>query len=187
MAWFLVGRIHRQGKDGRFDEIKPDPVRFLNAWVMQGMWAFLCLLPVLVRLESAPEATDTTLFWVGLGVWILGFASEVIADEQKRRFRMRNPEGGQFISSGLWSISRHPNYVGEILLWTGITIMAIPVVSGWQWVILITPLFVYWLLRFISGVPLLEKRSDEKWGGQVDYERYKSTTPVLFPVPWGKD
>jgi len=186
MAWFLVGRIHRQGKDGRFDSIKTDPVRFLNAWVMQGTWAFLCLLPVLVRLEHAPEAADSVLYWIGAGLWIAGFAIEVISDEQKRRFRARFPDGGRFIESGLWSVSRHPNYVGEILLWTGITVMAAPIVSGWQWVILITPLFVYWLLRFVSGVPLLEKRSDEKWAGRDDYEAYKRTTPVLFPVPWGK-
>ncbi len=186
MAWFLVGRIHRQGKDGRFDAIKPDPVRFLNAWVMQGLWAFLCLLPVLVRLEAAPDAAGSALFWTGLGLWILGLALEVVADEQKRRFRRQYPDGSRFIESGLWRMSRHPNYVGEILLWTGITVMAAPVVSGWQWIILITPAFVYWLLRFVSGVPLLEQRADEKWGGQDAYQAYKRRTPVLFPVPWGK-
>ena len=187
MAWFLVGRIHRQGKDGRFDAIKPDPVRFLNAWVMQGLWAFLCLLPVLVRLDAAPKATGSVLFWAGFGLWILGFAIEVVADEQKRRFRRQYLDGSQFIETGLWRLSRHPNYVGEILLWAGITVMAVPVANGWQWIILITPAFVYWLLRFISGVPLLEKRSDEKWGGQDAYEAYKRRTPVLFPVPWGKE
>lgn len=186
MAWFLVGRIHRQGKDGRFDTIKPDPVRFLNAWVMQGLWSFLCLLPVLVRLDAAPRAGVSALFWCGLGLWVLGFAIEVAADEQKRRFRSRHPDGSRFIDSGLWSVSRHPNYVGEIMLWTGMTVMAVPLVSEGQWIILITPLFVYWLLRYISGVPLLEKRADEKWGGQDDYEAYKQKTPILFPVPWGK-
>jgi steroid 5-alpha reductase family enzyme len=185
MAWFLVGRVHRQGKDGRFDAIKPDPFRFLNAWVMQGLWAFLCLLPVLVRLDTAPDAAGSALLWTGLGLWMAGFAIEVIADEQKRRFRRQYPDGSRFIDTGLWRMSRHPNYVGEILLWAGITVMAAPVVSGWQWIILITPTFVYWLLRFVSGVPLLEKRSDEKWGGQEAYEAYKRRTPVLFPVPWG--
>jgi steroid 5-alpha reductase family enzyme len=186
MAWFLVGRIHRQGKDGRFDTIKPDPVRFLNAWVMQGLWSFLCLLPVLVRLDAAPGAGVSVLFWSGLGLWVLGFAIEVAADEQKRRFRSRHPDGSRFIETGLWRMSRHPNYVGEIMLWTGMTVMAVPLVSEGQWIIMITPVFVYWLLRYISGVPLLEKRADEKWGGQDDYEAYKQKTPILFPVPWGK-
>ncbi len=186
MAWFLVGRIHKQGKDGRFDEFKVDPVRFLNAWTMQAMWAFLCLLPVLVRLDHSPEAGFSAVFWAGLTVWLIGFGVEVVADEQKKRFRAIHPDGSQFITSGLWSISRHPNYVGEITLWFGVMLMAAPVVSGWQWIILISPLFVYVLLRFISGVPLLERRSDEKWGGQPDYEAYKQGTPILFPGPWGR-
>lgn len=183
MAWFLVGRIHRQGKDGRFDSIKTDPVRFLNAWMMQAMWAFLCLLPVSVRLNTDSQAGSSTLFWVGLVIWIFGFTVEVIADEQKRRFRACHPEGKEFISSGLWAISRHPNYVGEITLWAGVTVMAIPVVSGWLWIVLITPIFVFTLLRFVSGVTLLEARSDAKWGSQADYEAYKRRTPILFPLP----
>ena len=184
MAWFLVGRIRRQGKDGRFDTIKTDPIRFLNAWMMQATWAFLCLLPVLVRLEEGPSAAPSALFWMGLSLWAFGFLIEVVSDEQKRGFRIKHPDGNQFIRNGLWSISRHPNYFGEILLWTGVTVMAVPVVSGWQWIVLITPIFVYLLLRFISGVPLLEARSDAKWGGREDYERYKDSTPVLFPLPW---
>jgi len=184
MAWFLVGRIRQQGKDGRFDTIKTDPVRFLNAWMMQALWAFLCLLPLLVWQDVTPEEGFSTIYWVGLGVWVFGFLVEVISDEQKRSFRRRNPDGTRFIQSGLWSISRHPNYVGEILLWTGFTVMALPVVSGWLWVVLITPVFVYSLLRFVSGVSLLEARSDAKWGGNEDYEAYKHRTPVLFPLPW---
>jgi steroid 5-alpha reductase family enzyme len=184
MAWFLVGRIRRQGKDGRFDTIKTDPIRFLNAWMMQAIWAFLCLLPVLVRLEEGPSAPPSSLFWMGLCLWACGFLIEVVSDEQKRGFRIKHPDGNQFIRNGLWSISRHPNYVGEILLWTGVTVMAVPVVSGWQWIVLITPIFVYSLLRFVSGVPLLEARSDARWGGREDYERYKDHTPVLFPLPW---
>ena len=184
MAWFLVGRIHRQGKDGRFDTIKTDPFRFLNAWMMQAMWAFLCLLPVAIRLDADTAAGFSVLFWTGLVVWVIGFSIEVISDEQKRQFRERHPDGNAFIQSGLWSISRHPNYVGEIMLWAGITLMAVPVVSGWLWIVLITPLFVYSLLRFVSGVPLLEARSDAKWSGQEDYEAYKKRTPILFPLPW---
>lgn len=184
MAWFLVGRIRQQGKDGRFDTIKTDPVRFLNAWMMQALWAFLCLLPLLVRQDIDPDEGFSALCWAGLGLWVFGFLIEVISDEQKRTFRRRNPGGTRFIQSGLWSISRHPNYVGEILLWTGFTVMALPVVSGWLWVVLITPVFVYSLLRFVSGVSLLEARSDAKWGGNEDYEAYKRRTPVLFPLPW---
>lgn len=184
MAWFLVGRIRQQGKDGRFDTIKTDPFRFLNAWLMQAIWAYICLAPVVVLVSVSPYAGWSTWMVAGITVWMVGFAIEVISDEQKRRFRAARPDGNGFITSGLWSKSRHPNYVGEIVLWTGLTIPAIPVVSGWQMAALITPVFVYVLLRFVSGVPLLEKRSDEKWGGLPEYEAYKNRTPILFPKPF---
>ena len=183
MAWFLVGRIHRQGKDGRFDTIKTDPHRFLNTWLMQALWAFLCMLPVLSAMGSSEAVTMGPWTVAGLTVWSLGFVIEVIADEQKRRFRLRHPDGSRFISSGLWSMSRHPNYVGEILLWTGLTVAALPVLEGWQYAALITPVFVFVLLRYVSGVPLLEERADQRWGGQADYEAYKAGTPILFPIP----
>jgi steroid 5-alpha reductase family enzyme len=181
MAWFLVSRIRRRGKDGRFDAIKTDPVRFLNAWSMQALWAFLCLLPVLVMADTGEPAALTPWWLIGVVLWGLGFVIEVAADEQKRRFREQYPDGNRFIRTGLWAWSRHPNYVGEILLWTGLTLASVPALEGWSWVALITPVFVFSLLRFVSGVPLLEQRSDERWGGQADYEAYKASTPVLFP------
>ena len=91
---------------------------------------------------------------------------------------------GRVLSTGLWRYTRHPNYFGEIVLWIGIAIIAIPVLQGWQWVTLISPVFVTVLLTRISGIPMLEKRADEKWSGQEDYEAYKKRTPVLIPKPW---
>ncbi|MDA0873734.1 MAG: DUF1295 domain-containing protein [Bacteroidetes bacterium] len=181
MAFFLVSRIRRHGKDGRFDTIKTDPVRFLNAWSMQALWAFLCLLPLLVQADGAEPVSFSAWWGAGAALWVLGFALEVVADEQKRRFRRQHPDGKRFIRSGLWAWSRHPNYVGEILLWTGLTVAAVPSFAGGSWMALITPVFVFWLLRFVSGVPLLEQRSDERWGGDPEYEAYKASTPVLFP------
>jgi len=148
---------------------------------MQASWVFLCLLPVLILAAAAPSAPLSSLAVAGAVLWVLGFAVEVVSDQQKSTFRANADNKDRFISSGLWSLSRHPNYVGEILLWTGITVMAIDVVAGWQWMAIITPVFVFWLLRFVSGVPLLEKRADDKWGRVTDYEAYKQRTPILFP------
>jgi len=106
---------------------------------------------------------------------------EVVADTQKSRFNTDPANKGKFIQSGLWSRSRHPNYFGEIVLWIGIAIIAVPVLQGWQWIAMISPLFVTLLLTRVSGVPLLEKKAGKKWGGQVDYEEYKKNTPVLIP------
>ena len=79
--------------------------------------------------------------------------------------------------------SRHPNYCGEILLWTGIAFIALPALSGWSLATLISPVFVYVLLTRISGIPLLETRSDAKWGDDPEYRAYKQRTPVLWLRP----
>jgi steroid 5-alpha reductase family enzyme len=120
---------------------------------------------------------------LGVLVWIAGFGIEAVADRQKSRFRADPANKGRFIRSGLWAWSRHPNYFGEIVLWVGVAIIAVPVLQGWQWVTLISPVFVTLLLTRVSGVPLLEKKADATWGGQPDYEAYKASTPVLVPRP----
>jgi len=120
---------------------------------------------------------------IGFLVWVFGFAFEVTADTQKSRFRADPNNKGKFIHTGLWAWTRHPNYFGEIVLWVGVAIIALPVLRGWQWVTLISPVFVALLITRISGVPLLEKQADERWGGQEDYEAYKERTPVLIPRP----
>jgi steroid 5-alpha reductase family enzyme len=124
---------------------------------------------------------------IGGLVWLFGFSMEVIADLQKSRFRADPANKGKFINTGLWAWSRHPNYFGEITLWVGVAIIALPILRGWQWLTLISPVFVFVLITRVSGLPMLEKRADEKWGGQEDYEAYKKRTPVLVPWPWASD
>ena len=123
---------------------------------------------------------------IGFIVWLIGFAIEVIADQQKSAFKANPANKDKFIKSGLWSWSRHPNYFGEIVLWVGVMIIALPVLRGWQWVALISPIFITLLLTRISGIPMLETRADEKWGGQKEYENYKAGTSVLIPMPPSK-
>jgi steroid 5-alpha reductase family enzyme len=178
---FLFRRVHRAGKDGRFDDIKPHFFRFLTAWTLQGLWVTFTLSAALVVITSDLRKAPGIFTWLGLAIWILGFSFEVIADLQKNRFRAEPGNKGRFIQSGLWSRSRHPNYFGEITLWLGIAVIALPILRGWQWVTLISPVFVTFLLTQISGIPILEKRADAKWGGQEDYETYKKNTPVLIP------
>jgi steroid 5-alpha reductase family enzyme len=180
---FLFGRIRKVGKDARFDDIKPSFLRFLNTWTLQGLWVTFTLAAALAAITTTTRKELDLFAVVGFLIWVFGFAIEVTADTQKSRFRADPKNKGRFIHTGLWSWSRHPNYFGEIVLWIGVAIIALPVLRGWQWVTLISPVFVALLITRISGVPMLEKRADERWGGQEEYEAYKERTPVLIPRP----
>lgn len=181
LGTFLFGRIKKAGKDDRFNEIKPSFLRFLNVWTIQGLWVTFTAAAALVAITTTSRAALDGFAVVGLLVWLAGFGIEVAADLQKSRFNAEPGNKGRFIRMGLWARSRHPNYFGEIVLWVGIAIIALPVLAGWQWVALISPLFVTLLLTRVSGIPLLEERADAKWGGQKEYETYKKQTPVLIP------
>ena len=183
---YLFLRIRKAGADKRFDDIKPSFPRFLNTWTLQALWVTLTLAAALAAITSAQRVALGTVTAIGLVVWVVGIGLEATADAQKSRFRADLANKGRFIQSGVWSWSRHPNYFGEILLWVGVAIVALPVLRGWQWVTLISPVFVALLLLRVSGVPMLEKAADDKWGGQADYEAYKSRTSVLVPRPPSK-
>ncbi len=183
---YLFLRIRKAGADKRFADIKPSFSRFLNAWTLQALWVTLTLAAALAAMTSTQRVALGSVTAIGLLLWVAGIGLEATADAQKSRFRADPANAGRFIHSGLWSWSRHPNYFGEILLWAGVAVVALPVLRGWQWVTLISPVFVALLLLRVSGVPMLEKAADEKWGGRPDYEAYKSHTPMLVPRPPGK-
>ena len=180
---YLFLRIRKAGTDSRFDVIKPSFPRFLNTWTLQGLWVSLTLAAALAAITTTTREGIGVVTVAGAVIWLVGIGLEATADAQKSRFRADPSNKGRFIHSGLWSWSRHPNYFGEIVLWIGVAVVAAPVLHGWQWVTLISPLFVVLLLTRVSGVPLLEKSADERWGGQADYEAYKARTAVLVPRP----
>lgn len=181
LGTFLFRRIHADGGDDRFDKIKPNFLRFLNVWSIQALWVVFTAAPVFIAISALKSQNIGIFAIIGGLVWLIGFTIEVVADYQKSKFR-KNPENKKkFINIGLWSRSRHPNYFGEIILWVGVMIITFPVLQGWQWIALISPIFVIFLLTRVSGIPLLERKSDKKWGGQEDYENYKKNTPVLIP------
>ena len=181
LGTFLFSRIKKAGKDDRFDELKPSFIRFLNVWTIQGLWVTFTMAAALVTITTTNRKALDAFALIGLLVWVFGFTMEVVADYQKSRFNADPNNKGKFIRSGLWSRSRHPNYFGEIVLWIGVMLIALPVLQGWQWVAMISPVFVTLLLTRVSGIPLLEKKADLKWAGQEDYEAYKKQTPVLIP------
>ena len=177
---FLFRRISSDGSDSRFDRIKPDPLRFLFTWTLQGLWVVMTAACGLAAITSSDGGSVGPVVWLGLLVWAAGFAIEVVADRQKRQFRALHGSE-RFIDTGLWRLSRHPNYFGEIMLWIGVAIMALPALSGWALVTLVSPVFVFVLLTRVSGVPMLEHKGEKRWGNDPDYQRYCRETPVLVP------
>ena len=177
---FLFMRIHKAGEDRRFRTIKPNFTRFLMTWTLQGMWVSMCLLCVLTALSSYSGVIMNSIFFIGLMVFILGLSIEIIADYQKTVFRRNIENKDKFITTGLWSLSRHPNYFGEILLWTGVAVMSISSLQGLQYITLISPIFVYILLVYISGIRMLEDQAKKKWGHLDSFKEYLKNTPRLF-------
>ncbi|MBD3353424.1 MAG: DUF1295 domain-containing protein [Candidatus Lokiarchaeota archaeon] len=187
LAWslrlgiFLFRRVIKAGKDRRFDDIKQSPFNYLKAWTIQGLWVSFTIAAALAAMTSGLNPKFGVFGILGIIVWIVGYSFEAIADFQKNKFRSDLANKGKFIHTGLWSLSRHPNYFGEITIWIGVVLIAFPSLQGLQYITLISPVFVALLITKVSGVPKLEKYADEKWGGQEDYEKYKRETPVLIP------
>ena len=180
LGLFLFFRIKNAGEDKRFKEIKQSPTRFFLAWSLQGMWVSICSLCALTAIASESGVVENIYFYIGLLIYIAGISIEIIADKQKTRFRSLEKNKDTFITSGLWSKSRHPNYLGEILLWFGISVMSISSLSGFQYITLISPVFSYILIVYVSGVRILEESGREKWGHLDSYKEYVKNTPVLF-------
>lgn len=184
LGTFLFIRIHAAGgSDSRFEKIKTSPARFLTAWTLQALWVILTASAALAIITSTNRVPLDVFFWIGAAIWVFGLTFEAVADAQKSKFKSDPANDGDFINVGLWKWSRHPNYFGEITLWTGIFIIAIPVLTGLAWLVVISPIFVYLLLTRISGINLQEEQAKKRWGDDPAYQKYRRDTPVLFPRP----
>ncbi|PNH10850.1 hypothetical protein TSOC_002329 [Tetrabaena socialis] len=185
---YLVTRIAKTGKDARFDEVKEKPGVFFVYWTMQAVWVFVSLLPVLLANGARAPVAMTALDAIGIAVFALGLGLEAVADQQKAAFKARPENKGRFIDEGLWSLSRHPNYCGEMMLWWGVFLTCVPAfTSGWHYVSVLSPVTVFLLLRYVSGVPLLEKMAEQRWGAEPEFQAYRARTNLLLPLPRFKD
>jgi len=177
---YLFRRVRNDGKDVRFEKAKRHFFWFLQYWMGQALWVSLTACAAIIAILSPEDDTLPVLAMVGMALWLSGFAIESISDYQKRVFRKENNPSEAFINTGLWARSRHPNYFGEITLWTGIAFIALNTLTGIEYITLISPVFVYILLTRMSGVNLLERIADERYGHLEEYKQYKENTPVLF-------
>jgi steroid 5-alpha reductase family enzyme len=189
LAWavrlggYLFRRILRIKVDHRFDAMRDDPLRFARFWVLQAITVAIVMLPVSYFLDRDHPPGFEAWMVAGAAVWLVGLVIEATADAQKSSFRAKKENRGHFVDSGLWRYSRHPNYFGEMLIWWGLFLYTVPVLHGWAWTVIAGPVFIMLLLLFVSGIPLLERSADERYGGDPAYRVYKSRTSILVPLP----
>ena len=181
LGLFLFMRIHKAGEDKRFRTIKTSASQFFMTFTISGLWVTLCSMCALVAISSPEGLVMNALTYVGIILFIIGFGIEIVADNQKTAFRSIEANKDSFITSGLWSKSRHPNYFGEVLLWFAIAVISFSSLEGLQLITLISPVFTYILLVYVSGVRMLEDMNDKKWADDEQYKSYKKNTPMLFP------
>jgi len=189
---FLFKRITDKahgGRDKRFDNLRNNFARFLIAWCLQATWAYFCCMPLFIVNQidngDVQRAADnvTPFDIIGWILWAFGWGIEILADRQKSAFK-NNPENkGKFCNVGLWSLSRHPNYFGEITLWFGIFISSASIARNAGWLVVLSPVWTIFLLVFSSGIPMAERTSMKKYGDQEAYREYVKNVSVLIPLP----
>ena len=177
---FLFWRIKKDGQDKRFVVMKTQFFWFLMTWTLGGLWVLVTMAAGLAAMTSDASIPLGPMAYLGIALWVAGMLIEVVADSQKTQFRKVPENRDRFITTGLWAWSRHPNYFGEITLWLGLALVALPVLSGWQLATMISPIFVYVLLTKISGIPLLERMAKKKWGSEPEFISYTESTPALI-------
>ena len=177
---FLFFRIKKAGEDKRFRELKISFTRFFLVWNISGMWVSFCSMCAITAISSGNGVQLNPLFYIGAVTFLVGFILEIVADHQKTAFRKDPKNKDKFINTGLWARSQHPNYVGEITLWAGIALISCSSLEGWECITLISPIFTYWLLVFVSGIPQLEDSGEKKWGHLKAYQDYTKNTPKLI-------
>jgi steroid 5-alpha reductase family enzyme len=178
---FLLYRVIKAGKDKRFDEIRDSFINFGKFWLGQALTVWILTLPLITSAKSTKPLGLLSI--IGILVWLVGLLIEAAADNQKRIFKNKSKTIHEWIDEGLWHYSRHPNYFGEILVWFGIYIYSFNHLDSLGKLIgLVSPVFIFLLLRFISGIPILEKSADKKWGKDPAYKTYKKQTNLLIPI-----
>ena len=182
LGGFLLYRVIRNGKDSRFDGMRESFFGFGKFWVAQALTVWVVMIPSIFAFDAS--ASWTWVSFVGLAVWLVGFVCESVADFQKQAFSNNPANKNSWIHSGIWQYSRHPNYFGEILVWVGVYLYVVASLTPLQAVIgLISPAVIITLLLFVSGIPILEKSADKRWGKIPEYREYKARTSILVPLP----
>lgn len=184
LAWHVAKRSLRpgHGEDRRYAQWRRDWGRwfvlrsYLQVFLLQGVFMLVVSAPLLVA-GSALVPESGVFEVMGILIWIGGFVFESVGDAQLARFLRDRSNAGRVMDRGLWSLTRHPNYFGESMMWWGLAIMCLGIEGGW--IALAGPATITWLLVRVSGVPMLEAHMSGKPG----WEAYKAKTSVFVPLP----
>jgi len=183
LGGYLFVRIHKMKRDRRFDGIRENPMRFLRFWILQAVVVWLVMLPQTVLLSTPNPPAPGAVSWMGVLLCAVGLVLESVADAQKYRFKTSQGGASGWISSGVWKYSRHPNYFGEMLVWWGLFLTALPVFAGALWLTAVGPVSITLILLFVTGIPPLERKYEEAFGDDPRYQEYKRNTRLLIPLP----
>lgn len=182
LGGYLLYRILNMKKDTRFNEMRQKFLSFLGFWALQAVTVFV----VSIGFTRLASIDNEFVIYSGIGLFIalIGLVIESLADIQKFKFKSDPINKGKWTDVGMWKYARHPNYFGEILVWWGLAIYASFYLENWIFVLsLISPVFITFMLLFVSGIPLLRKRWNKKWGNDADYKKYIEQTRLLVPLP----
>ncbi|XP_013409993.1 uncharacterized protein LOC106173404 isoform X2 [Lingula anatina] len=188
LSGYLLYRIIKIGEDSRFDDRRDSCLRFAGFWTFQAMWVFTVSLPVIFinapgTKEKAPADEFKAVDIIATVVWTIGLLIETFADFQKFNFRDNPDNKGRWCDYGLWKCSRHPNYFGELVIWWSVFVISTSILRYGQWAAILSPVFITFIILFLSGIPLLEQKADERYKGNADYVEYKLNTSPLVPLP----
>ena len=186
---FLFRRNSKIGEDARYIEMREkwgDKVRinaFFKVFMLQGLLQYVVAFAIIVAFaypNEEPLPLANLALFLGSVVWLFGFIFEMVADQQMRNFKHRPEMEGRVLKRGLWQYSRHPNYFGEATLWWGLWIVVLGNAAfPFNLIAIIAPITITVLVRFISGVPLLER----KMMNREEYQEYANHTSIFFPLP----
>ncbi len=181
LAWHIFNRNRKKPEDSRYqawrESWKLFYIRsFLQIFLLQGIILFVISYPVMFINLSMPKALQLTDY-LGIAVWLIGFFFESVGDRQLKNFISKPENKGKIMDQGLWKYTRHPNYFGEVTMWWGIFLLALAL--PFSKFTFVGPLTITFMILFVSGVPLLEK----KYKGRADFVAYKKRTSIFLPLP----
>lgn len=188
LFFYLGLRNWNRPEDYRYVQMKEKwktniPLKsFLYVFMLQGVLLFVISLPIQLAFmvdTTLSGPVPTIIYVIGLLLWIIGFYFEAVGDKQLKDFK-KNPENkGKILQTGLWAYTRHPNYFGETMMWWGIFVILIASLEPITFFGIIGPGLITYLLLFVSGVPLLEK----KYKDNEIFQAYARKTSIFFPLP----